>query len=118
MSGIIESASLAVLLWLSRIAGPTDEPPRVASEMIFDRAPFRSCHACTSVETESGQLVAAWFGGTREGHAAVGIWVSRRSADAWTAPVEVTRGLRSPSADATLARHPTWNPVLFQPRGQ
>ena len=79
------------------------------SEFIFQRAPFPSSHASTIVETRDG-LVAAWFGGTRERDPDVGIWVSRRDASGWTAPVEVANGVQ---ADGT--RHPCWNPVLFQP---
>jgi predicted neuraminidase len=56
-------------------------------------------------------LVAAWFGGTREGHADVGIWVSRQVEGKWTEPREVANGIQS--ADE---RHPCWNPVLFQPK--
>ena len=79
------------------------------SEFIFDKAPFPSSHASTIIETREG-LVAAWFGGTRERDPDVGIWVSRRGASGWTAPVEVANGVQ---ADGT--RHPSWNPVLFQP---
>ena len=97
------------------------EPARggTVSEFVFERAPFASAHASTIVETREG-LAAAWFGGTREGAADVGIWVSRRlgslprrspePAEAgWTAPIEVATGVQS---DGT--RHPCWNPVLFQ----
>ncbi|HQX51688.1 MAG TPA: sialidase, partial [Planctomycetaceae bacterium] len=45
-------------------------------EFIYDTAPFPECHASTIEETPAG-LVAAWFGGTREKHPDVGIWVSR-----------------------------------------
>jgi predicted neuraminidase len=79
------------------------------SEFIFERAPFPSSHASTIVETREG-LVAAWFGGTRERDPDVGIWVSRRETSGWTTPVEVANGVQ---ADGT--RHPSWNPVLFQP---
>jgi predicted neuraminidase len=81
------------------------------SEFIFERAPFPSSHASTIVEAREG-LVAAWFGGTRERDPDVGIWVSRRHASGWTPPVEVANGVQ---ADGT--RHPSWNPVLFQPSG-
>ena len=83
--------------------------PVVRSEFIFERAPFPSAHASTIVESRDG-LVAAWFGGTAERNPDVGIWVSRRDAAGWSAPVEVANGVRP---DGT--RHPCWNPVLFQP---
>jgi predicted neuraminidase len=81
------------------------------SGFIYETAPFPSCHASTIVETKDGGLVAAWFGGTREKHPDVCIWVSRHISGKWTAPVEVANGVQP---DGT--RHPTWNPVLFQPR--
>lgn len=81
------------------------------SEFIFESAPFPSCHATTIVEPAGGGLVAAWFGGTREGNADVGIWSSRFADGKWTAPSEVANGVQ---ADGT--RHPCWNPVLFQPK--
>lgn len=81
----------------------------VTAEFVFEGAPFASAHASTIVETLDG-LLAAWFGGTREGHPDVGIWTARRERGAWSAPVEVAEG-RLP--DGTRA--PCWNPVLFQP---
>lgn len=74
---------------------------------IYETASFPSAHASTIAETSDG-LVAAWFGGTREGAPDVGIWLSRRVSGAWTPPVEVATGVQ---ADGT--RHPCWNPVLF-----
>lgn len=87
-------------------------PALLTHEFIYEKAPYPSCHASTIVEPAPGQLVAAWFGGTREKHPDVGIWVSRREGGRWTPSVEVANGVQ---ADGT--RHPTWNPVLFQPRG-
>ncbi len=87
----------------------------VRSEFIYESAPFPQCHASTIVETGSG-LVAAWFGGTREKDPDVGIWVSRLERGRWTAPVEVANGIQHRRADGTVVRHPTWNPVLFQPK--
>ena len=81
----------------------------VRSEFIYERAPFAQCHATTIAETKTG-LVAAWFGGTREGNKDVGIWVARHDGKSWSAPVEVANGIESPSK-----RHPCWNPILFQP---
>ncbi len=48
-------------------------------------------------------------GRTREGHSDVGIWVARRTAEGWSAPVEVADGVQ-----ADGQRHPCWNPVLFR----
>ena len=92
-------------------AVPSAQSPVLVSEFIYEQAPFPSCHASTIVETERG-LVAAWFGGTAERHPDVGIWVSRHEGGRWSAPVEVANGVESPTV-----RHPTWNPVLFQPTG-
>lgn len=86
------------------------EPGVVLSEFIFESAPFPSCHASSLVETKDG-LVAAWFGGTRERAPDVGIWISHRSDDRWSAPVEVADGAQDDGS-----RLPCWNPVLFQPR--
>lgn len=85
------------------------QTPTLHSEFIYETAPFPSAHASTIVETTDG-LVAAWFGGTAERNPDVGIWVSRHGGGRWSAPVEVANGVQ---ADGT--RHPTWNPVLFQP---
>jgi predicted neuraminidase len=81
----------------------------VASEFIYESAPFASAHASTIVETRKG-LVAAWFAGTREKHPDVGIWIARHEGRRWSTPVEVANGLQ-PSG----TRYPCWNPVLFQP---
>ncbi len=80
--------------------------------MIFglqDR-PTRQCHGSTIAETSSG-LVAAWFGGTREGEPDCAIWLARHDGEAWSPPVEAANGIE-PSG----LRFPCWNPVLFQPR--
>jgi predicted neuraminidase len=85
------------------------------SEFVFETAPYPQVHASTVAETPRG-LVAAWFGGTREKHPDVGIWVSRQERGKWTPSVEVANGVQYRRPDGTVHRHPTWNPVLFQPR--
>lgn len=99
---------LSVLPVLS--AAQTTSPAIVSSEFIYETAPFPECHAATIAETKTG-LVAAWFGGTKEKHPDVGIWLSRFEGGRWTTPVEVANGVESPDK-----RYPTWNPVLHQPR--
>jgi predicted neuraminidase len=90
-------------------------PAVVQSGFIYEEAPFPSCHASTVVETSAGTLLTAFFGGTHERHPDVGIWLSRREQGRWTAPIEVANGIQHFRTDGTVARHPTWNPVLFQP---
>lgn len=82
--------------------------PVIASGFIYEAAPFPSAHASTIASVDGG-LVAAWFGGTREGAPDVGIWVARQVGGKWSAPVEVATGVQP---DGT--RHPCWNPVLFE----
>jgi predicted neuraminidase len=79
----------------------------VAEEMIYTEPEHPSCHASTIAETKNG-LVAAWFGGTREGAKDVGIWFSRQTKDGWTKPIEVANG-----KDDEEKQLPCWNPVLF-----
>jgi predicted neuraminidase len=85
-------------------------PGVVKSEFIYETAPFPECHASTLAESKD-TLVTAWFGGTKEKHPDVGIWVSRWESGKWTIPIEVANGVESPEK-----RYPTWNPVLHQPK--
>lgn len=78
---------------------------------IYESAPFPSCHAATLVQTRRGVL-SAFFGGTHERHPDVCIWTSRFDGTRWSDPVNVADGVQSDGS-----REPTWNPVLFQPRG-
>lgn len=85
----------------------------LVDEFIYDTAPFPQCHAATIAETPGG-LVAAWFGGTREGNPDVEIYESRLVNDQWTKPVSVANGI----VNDTL-RYPCYNPVLYQvPNGE
>jgi predicted neuraminidase len=91
------------------------QPGVVSAEFIFEKGPFRQCHASTIVETPAG-LVAAWFGGTSEKHPDVGIWLSRQVAGRWTPPVEVANGIQKTNSGESPKRFACWNPVLFQPK--
>ena len=109
--------SLTSWRWLD---APPPPAALLSTEFIYDTAPFPSCHASTIVELPSpqhrGALVTAWFGGTREKDPDVGIWVSREEGGGWTAPVEVANGVQANPKPGEPARHPCWNPVLFQPK--
>ncbi len=92
--------------WLAQV--PAVSPAIVESEFLFETAPFASVHASTIVEAKDA-LIAAWFGGTREGADDVGIWVTRKVKGRWAQPIEVATGMQ-----ADGMRYPCWNPVLFE----
>lgn len=83
----------------------------VSSELIYslDHKPTAQCHASTLVELSDGIMVA-WFGGTHERNADVGIWLSVNKKEGWSHPVQVANGFENDSV-----RYPCWNPVLFKP---
>lgn len=81
----------------------------ICKESVFSAgAPFAQCHASTLICMRDGSILAAWFGGSREGADDVMIWVSRREGDCWSAP-------RCVSPEAGI---PHWNPVLFEEAGK
>jgi predicted neuraminidase len=80
---------------------------------MFDSAPIWSgdpptpryaCHAATVADLGAGHVLAAWFGGTHEGHPDVAIWLSRYDGARWSAPAKI----------ADEPGVPLWNPVLFR----
>ncbi len=88
----------------------------VVDEFLYKQASFPECHSASIVETRKGDLVATYFGGTKEGRSDVCIWVSRKpkGASEWTAPVMAADGVFSPDY-----REACWNPVLFEtPSGE
>ena len=122
------------------VAIPTRDAAILSDEFLYNEAAFPECHGATIAETPKGDLVAAFFGGTKERNPDCVIWVCRKEkgSDTWTAPVEVANGILdangkpsfSPSGAAwqpssawkpdsgTLPRA-CWNPVLFQlPKGE
>jgi predicted neuraminidase len=82
----------------------------VKKEHVFgDKRPFAQCHASTLARTSDGQFLVAWFGGTREKHDDVGIWLSKGGPGHWPEPRQV----------AKIRNDPHWNPVLFSlPSGE
>ncbi len=78
------------------------------TEFILTDPPFKSCHAPTIALTKDG-LIAAWFGGNSEGHKKTGIWVSAKTSDKWSEPMEVVNGKQLSGRS-----FPCWNPVLYQ----
>ncbi len=83
----------------------------LCEEFLYEKSSFPECHSATIAETPAGDLVTAFFGGTKERNPDVCIWVCRKpkGSDGWTAPVRVADGI----VNDTL-RYACWNPVLFQ----
>ncbi len=102
--------SLLSVLLLSAVQLQAADPAILKTEYIYDTGPYPQIHATTITETPTG-LVSAWFGGTAEKNPDVCIWVSRLVDGKWTEGFETANGVQSDGS-----RHPTWNPVLFQPR--
>lgn len=79
---------------------------KAEKEFIFhknEKAP--SCHASTVLPLDNGHVLAAWFGGAREGDNSVEIWISERDKNNnWSVPRSISEGDK-------IAH---WNPVLYQ----
>lgn len=87
----------------------------IEEQFLYETAPFPQAHSASIAETPNGDLVATYFGGTRERNPDVCIWVSRKpkGSTEWTAPVQVADGIIS-----ATERKACWNPVLFQIPGK
>src|SRR5277367_6911985 len=89
--------------WLALFYGLATAAFAQTVEFVSEKMPTASCHASTVVELSNGDLLASWFGGTREGAPDVAIWMSRRTPAGWSSPREAAR---EPEVAA-------YNPVLF-----
>lgn len=103
---------LLAAMAMTSCATPSAPPssPVVLEEFIVTQPPTPQSHASTLVESRGGALLAAWFGGEREGAADVGIWLAHRGAEGWLPPQRVADGMQNNGRP-----QPVWNPVLFQP---
>jgi alpha-L-fucosidase len=81
----------------------------ISRELIFEKPPFKECHASTIVELSKGKMLASWFAGPHESHPEVNIWTAEYENGKWTKPVERANGVESPTR-----RYACWNPVLFK----
>ena len=97
----------------------------VCDEFLYKTASFPECHSASIVETKKGDLVATYFGGTKERNPDVCIWVSRKPKGSkdWTAPVKVADGVGvihgNQLSNEPGQREACWNPVLFEtPKGE
>ncbi|WP_346237350.1 sialidase family protein [Niabella insulamsoli] len=84
----------------------------LSEEFLYLEADFPQCHSATILELQGGELLCAFFGGTRERHPDVEIRLChKKPGGSWSAPVSIADGVQ-----ADGSRLPTWNPVLFQPK--
>ncbi|MEM6689446.1 MAG: exo-alpha-sialidase [Planctomycetota bacterium] len=86
-------------------------PGLISESFIYTKAKFPECHASTICETERG-LVAAWFGGSKEGREDVVIWTSYHDGSGWSNLKMAADGIQYQGL-----RYPTWNPVLYKSQG-
>ena len=82
-------------------------------------APTPSVHASTLVELPDGRLMAAWFGGAREGAADVAIYASlcNRGANQWSKPVVLVDRSQM-QRDVGRSIRKLGNPLLFVQDGR
>ncbi len=99
-TGRISISIMSTLALLSSLATLASSQ---SMEFISEKMPTSSCHASTIVELSTGDLLTAWFGGTKEGAPDVAIWMSRHTSSGWSRPREAARE----------PRVATYNPVLF-----
>jgi predicted neuraminidase len=90
-------------------------PPFEAEHLFGDERPFAQCHAVTLLRRADGRFIAAWFGGSYEGHPDVAIWAATREADDSFTRAPSPPGARwsPPRIVARVRDTPHWNPVLF-----
>jgi len=88
-------------------------PAIETEEFIFIDPPFASCHASTLTQTHSGSLLCAWFAGTEEGAADVGIWLSQLQFPQLPSTPSICYTWTAPEQIVTEEGTPCWNPVLF-----
>ena len=94
-----------------KCALPKRGPQVVTDEFLYKQASFPECHSASIVETRKGDLVATYFGGTKEGNPNVCIWVSRKpkGKTTWISPQMAADGVFSPDY-----REACWNPVIYE----
>lgn len=98
-----------ILFLLSPFVCNSQKLTKISEELIYISPPFAQCHASTIVEISPGKFLSAAFGGTREGHPDVCIWMSRFENGIWSGAELMADGI----VNDTL-RYPCWNPVLFK----
>lgn len=120
LKGVIVFAAAAVVLSAARQEAPTArfvEPAAAASHLRLSDESFPlpvttpSVHAVSLAPMTSGRLLAAWFGGTREGARDVSIYLSRFDGRQWSPAETIATPARMSAATGHYTRK-LGNPVL------
>lgn len=93
--------------WHFSVNIPTADKAIVKDEFLYDFASFPQAHASTITELKNGDLVASYFGGTKERNPDVCIWVSRKAkgSKTWEKPVMAADGVFRAGTEEALAAH-------------
>ena len=77
----------------------------IRKEFVFKATPsIPSCHASTVLMTQKGELMCAYFAGTRDKDNDVRIWYTVRKNGVWSLPTQIPSDVEIPH----------WNPVLYE----
>ena len=85
---------------------PVGNEAIVCNEFLYTKTSFPECHSATITEVRNGDLIATYFGGTKERNPDVCIWTSRKpkGSNRWLEPVLVADGVfKTGSEEAKLA---------------
>lgn len=93
---------------------PLPDSAVITDEFLYKHASFPECHSASIVETKKGDLIATFFGGTKERNPDVCIWTctKKKGSNEWSKPQMVSDGVFSDTL-----RKACWNPVLYQVPG-
>lgn len=78
----------------------------IDDEFVYQQTDFPECHSASIVELKNGDLVATYFGGTKERNPDVCIWVQRKpkGSDKWSDPILAGDGVfKLGTKDAEIA---------------
>lgn len=89
----------------------------VEDQFLYEQASFPECHGATIVELKNGDLVASFFGGTKERNPDCCIWVCRKpkGATEWSAPYLAADGVFSLDDPQAVWRALQQNPLRRMP---
>lgn len=129
LSGGLIFIALAGALWLAaqraapgrmpdfaigeyRLTTGRDPEPLFESGYVTEDSPTESVHSGTLTELPDGGVLAAWFGGSREGARDVAIYASRWNGSDWSTP-HVLLDRMTAERELRVSLRKLGNPVLF-----